>query len=129
MSSLVKFAASAIRAAPIPGTRAIANSASSGKALPFSLHGLRTGVDECNNGKTLRMLMFGKPGAGKGTLSSRLVKKYDILTISTGDLLRQHIAEGLVHRYRITSNASFTYLQYPGWSSSRRDCGARRTRP
>jgi adenylate kinase len=42
----------------------------------------------------LRMLIFGKPGAGKGTLSSRLVNKYDILTISSGDLLRQHIAEG-----------------------------------
>jgi len=39
------------------------------------------------------MLMFGKPGAGKGTLSARLVKKYDIITLSTGDLLRQHIAE------------------------------------
>ena len=39
------------------------------------------------------MLMFGKPGAGKGTLSSRLVNKYDILSFSTGDLLRQHIAE------------------------------------
>ncbi|KAH0827163.1 adenylate kinase [Lanmaoa asiatica] len=92
--SLAKFTASAIRAAPVPGTRTIANSASSGKALPFSLHSLRAGVDECNNGKMLRMLMFGKPGAGKGTLSSRLVKKYDVLTISTGDLLRQHIAEG-----------------------------------
>ncbi|KAG6376353.1 adenylate kinase [Boletus reticuloceps] len=92
--SLAKFATPAIRAAPVPGTRTIANSASSGKALPFSLHGLRAGIDECNNGHMLRMLMFGKPGAGKGTLSSRLVKKYDILTISTGDLLRQHIAEG-----------------------------------
>ncbi|KAF8136594.1 ADK-domain-containing protein [Boletus edulis] len=92
--SLAKFATPAIRAAPVPGTRTIANSASSGKALPFSLHGLRAGVDEYNNGHMLRMLMFGKPGAGKGTLSSRLVKKYDILTISTGDLLRQHIAEG-----------------------------------
>ncbi|KAH8116930.1 ADK-domain-containing protein [Phellopilus nigrolimitatus] len=40
----------------------------------------------------LRMIMFGKPGAGKGTLSARLVKKYDIISISTGDLLRQHIA-------------------------------------
>jgi adenylate kinase family enzyme len=39
------------------------------------------------------MLMFGKPGAGKGTLSARLVRKYDILSLSTGDLLRQHIAE------------------------------------
>ncbi|KAF8892540.1 adenylate kinase-domain-containing protein [Infundibulicybe gibba] len=39
------------------------------------------------------MIMFGKPGAGKGTLSARLVNKYDILSLSTGDLLRQHIAE------------------------------------
>lgn len=41
----------------------------------------------------LRMLVFGKPGAGKGTLTARLVKKYEILSLSTGDLLRQHIAE------------------------------------
>jgi len=39
------------------------------------------------------MLMFGKPGAGKGTLSARLVEKYDIISLSTGDLLRHHIAE------------------------------------
>ena len=39
------------------------------------------------------MLMFGKPGAGKGTLTARLAQKYDILTLSTGDLLRQHIAD------------------------------------
>jgi adenylate kinase family enzyme len=37
--------------------------------------------------------MFGKPGAGKGTLTTRLAAKYDILTLSTGDLLRQHIAD------------------------------------
>lgn len=106
-----------IRAASV-GTRAIVNSTSFGKALPFSLHGLRAGVDECNDGKILRMLVFGKPGAGKGTLSSRLVKKYDILTISTGDLLRQHIAEGLAHR-RHVFNASLTYLQDPSRPPSR----------
>lgn len=39
------------------------------------------------------MIMFGKPGAGKGTLTTRLARKHDILSISTGDLLRQHIAE------------------------------------
>ena len=39
------------------------------------------------------MIMFGKPGAGKGTLTTRLAQKYDIVTLSTGDLLRQHIAE------------------------------------
>lgn len=41
----------------------------------------------------LRMIMFGKPGAGKGTLAQRLVKKYDLVSISTGDLLRRHISE------------------------------------
>jgi nucleoside-triphosphate--adenylate kinase len=53
------------------------------------------------------MLMFGKPGAGKGTLTLRLAQKYDILTLSTGDLLRQQIlgqtevgkeAEGIIAR-------------------------------
>ena len=126
---LAKFAASAIRAAPVPGTRGIANSVSSGKALPFSLRGLRAGVDEGSNGKMLRMLMFGKPGAGKGTLSSRLVRKYDILTVSTGDLLRQHIAEGCVRSCCVASNARLSPRQDPGWSSSRRDRSARRPCP
>jgi len=39
------------------------------------------------------MIMFGKPGAGKGTLTQRLVKRYDLISISTGDLLRRHISE------------------------------------
>ncbi|KAF9454539.1 ADK-domain-containing protein [Macrolepiota fuliginosa MF-IS2] len=39
------------------------------------------------------MIMFGKPGAGKGTLAARLMKKYDLVSVSTGDLLRQHITE------------------------------------
>jgi adenylate kinase family enzyme len=44
------------------------------------------------------MLFFGKPGAGKGTLSARMTKKYDIMQLSAGDLLRTHIAEGYVGR-------------------------------
>jgi len=39
------------------------------------------------------MIVFGKPGAGKGTLTARLVRKYEIVSLSTGDLLRQQIAE------------------------------------
>ena len=71
-------------------------------ALPFLLRNSRsaaapdadTGTDSSHpNGKVLRMIMFGKPGAGKGTLTARLARKFDILSISTGDLLRQHIAE------------------------------------
>ncbi|KAF8343988.1 adenylate kinase-domain-containing protein [Cantharellus anzutake] len=41
--------------------------------------------------RPLRMIMFGKPGSGKGTLSSKLVEKYDIEPISTGDLLRAEV--------------------------------------
>ncbi|KAJ3744735.1 adenylate kinase [Lentinula detonsa] len=48
---------------------------------------------DSRNVRMLRMIMFGKPGAGKGTLSGRLVKKYDILSLSTGDLLRMHIQD------------------------------------
>ena len=47
----------------------------------------------------LRMLFFGKPGAGKGTLSARMTKKYDVTQLSAGDLLRTHIAEGYVVLY------------------------------
>ncbi|KAG6329109.1 hypothetical protein ID866_9981 [Astraeus odoratus] len=79
--------------------RSIAHTTSLGSAPSFHLPNLkRTGANFGNvhDNKVLRMLMFGKPGAGKGTLSSRLVKKYDILSLSTGDLLRQHIAEQTV---------------------------------
>lgn len=84
--------APSIRIAPTATAhRSISHSVSVSKALPFYLNTLRSA--EQNDGKVLRMLMFGKPGAGKGTLSARLVNKYDILSLSTGDLLRQHIAE------------------------------------
>ncbi|KAL1733108.1 adenylate kinase-domain-containing protein [Schizophyllum commune] len=54
---------------------------------------LRAQTEEEGGNRLLRMVMFGKPGAGKGTLSGRLTKKYDIVSISSGDVLRQHIAE------------------------------------
>ncbi|KAI0647086.1 adenylate kinase-domain-containing protein [Trametes meyenii] len=89
-------------AAPTAGTpgtrRAISQSAAPHQARPFSLNTTRSKTapaaqDASGEGKLLRMIMFGKPGAGKGTLSGRLVKKYDVVSMSTGDLLRQHIAE------------------------------------
>ncbi|KAJ9111827.1 hypothetical protein QFC20_002414 [Naganishia adeliensis] len=42
----------------------------------------------------LRILIFGKPGSGKGTLSARLVQKYDLHFVSTGDVLRREIMNG-----------------------------------
>lgn len=42
----------------------------------------------------LNIILFGAPGAGKGTQSDLLVKKYNLTHISTGDLLRKEIADG-----------------------------------
>lgn len=41
----------------------------------------------------LNIALFGPPGAGKGTQSESLIKKYNLFYISTGDLLRKEMAE------------------------------------
>ena len=38
------------------------------------------------------IILFGPPGSGKGTQSERLVSKYDLKHLSTGDILRSEIA-------------------------------------
>lgn len=42
----------------------------------------------------LNLVLFGPPGAGKGTQSNLLIEKYNLLHLSTGDILRGEIAEG-----------------------------------
>lgn len=44
--------------------------------------------------KMYNVVMFGAPGCGKGTQSARLIDEYGLYHISTGDLLRDHIARG-----------------------------------
>lgn len=40
----------------------------------------------------MNIVIFGAPGSGKGTQSERLIKEYGLHHISTGELLRDHIA-------------------------------------
>lgn len=41
--------------------------------------------------KLLKILILGAPASGKGTISSRIVKKYNVEHVSSGDKLRDHI--------------------------------------
>lgn len=42
----------------------------------------------------INIILFGPPGAGKGTQSAKLIEKYSLTHISTGDLFRKHLKEG-----------------------------------
>lgn len=42
----------------------------------------------------LNIILFGAPGAGKGTQAARLVERYGLCHLSTGDMLRSAISRG-----------------------------------
>ncbi len=52
------------------------------------------GLRRATGSVMLNIALFGPPGAGKGTQSAALVKRFNLCYISTGDLLRQELAEG-----------------------------------
>lgn len=40
------------------------------------------------------LVLFGPPGSGKGTQSEKLIEKYGLIHLSTGDLLRKEMKAG-----------------------------------
>jgi adenylate kinase len=41
----------------------------------------------------MRLLLIGAPGAGKGTQATRIAEHFNVAHISSGDLLREHVAK------------------------------------
>jgi adenylate kinase len=48
----------------------------------------------------MRIVLMGAPGSGKGTQSQRLIERFGIPQISTGDLLRSAVARGTAYGLR-----------------------------
>ncbi len=42
----------------------------------------------------MKLVLLGAPGAGKGTIAHKMIEKYQIPQISTGDILRQAVKAG-----------------------------------
>ena len=59
--------------------------------LGRNLDSLYTIIENKTNNNMLNIVLFGPPGAGKGTQSEKLIEKYGLVHLSTGDIFRANI--------------------------------------
>ena len=59
--------------------------------LPLEIK-ISSGVKNVVNASMFNLILFGPPGSGKGTQSEKLIARYGLKHLSTGDLLRSEIA-------------------------------------
>src|SRR3954454_7168520 len=52
-------------------------------------------------GNDMRLVLLGPPGAGKGTQATRIAGGFSIPQLSTGDMLREAVAEGTASGLRV----------------------------
>ena len=64
-------------------------------AAPMLGRGFQTPSKRANSAQSaLRILLLGPPGSGKGTQAGNICSRYDLVHVSTGDILRRNTQEG-----------------------------------
>lgn len=59
--------------------------------LPLDNQKLFTNIDLLIINNMFNLVIFGPPGAGKGTQSDKIIAKYNLAHCSTGDMFRMHV--------------------------------------
>ena len=80
-------------------------------------------IYQLNKPPMINLVLFGKPGAGKGTQAAFLKEKYDLKHISTGDVFRYNIKNGTE-----LGNLAKSYIDKGTWCPMRLPSGCCRRR-